>query len=174
MPARGTGAPAPRRARPLRGRRRWTAGVCGLLCLTLAPRVVRAIESTECATAMTPVQPVSIAVGREELAASRLGLFAEPALSGLHIELVPDAGLAPPPSPPALGAWARAAAQGEAVISTPVRVTITAGLEALGDPRITGQPLPRTFFGDYDTIRAALADAPAEEAPFVTALPTAT
>ena len=121
---------------------------------------------------MTGEQPVPIAVSREELAASRLGLFVEPALSGLHIELVPDAGLAA--NPAALGAFERAAAQWEAVISTPVTVTINAGLEDLGDSRIIGQTLSRTFFGDYDTLRAALTDVHAQDAPIVTALPTAT
>jgi hypothetical protein len=110
-------------------------------------------------------------MSRDELAASRLGLFAERVVSGLHIELVPDAGLAA--NPAALGAFGRAAAQWEAVISTPVTVTVNAGLEDLGDSRIIGQTLSRTFSGDYDTFRDALADIHAGDAPIVTALPAA-
>jgi hypothetical protein len=147
------------------------AGVCGLLCVTLAPGAGWAIESTECATAMTRVQPAPIAVSRDDLAASRLGLFAVPALSGLHIVLVPDAGLAA--NSAALDAFGRAAAQWEAVISTPVTVTVNAGLEDLGDSRIIGQTLAVTFSGDYDIIRNAIVDVHAEDAPIVTSLPAA-
>ena len=118
---------------------------------------------------MTRTQPAPIAMSRDEFMASRLGLFAEPALSGLHIELVPDAGLAA--NPAALEAFGRAAAQWEAVISTPVTVTINAGLEDLGDSRIIGQTLSRTFSGDYDTFRDALAEVHAGDVPIVTALP---
>jgi hypothetical protein len=80
---------------------------------------------------------------------------------------------ASPPIPAALGAFGRAAAQWEAVISTPVTVTVNAGLEDLGDSRIIGQTLSRAFYGDYDVFRDALAEVHAQDAPIVLALPTA-
>jgi hypothetical protein len=147
--------------------RRWT--LAGLLGVALVPRPVGAIESTECATAMT-TPPAAVLLTGDQLRASRRSRAAGPALAGFHIELVPDAGLAA--NPAALAAFRRAAGQWEAVISSPVVVTINAGLSDLGDSRIIGQTFSRRFYSPYPTIRDAIVAAHVDE-PVVAAMPTA-
>ena len=89
---------------------------------------------------------------------------------GFHIALVPDAGLAA--NPAALDAFRRAAAQWEAVISSPVTVTIGAGLANLGDPDLIGQTRPTTLSGSYTRVRDAIV-AVHQDQPVIAAMPTA-
>ena len=83
---------------------------------------------------------------------------------------MPDAGLAA--NPAALDAFRRAAAQWEAVISSPVTVTIGAGLANLGDPDLIGQTRPMTLSGTYTRVRDAIV-AVHQDQPVVAAMPTA-
>ena len=147
--------------------RGWT--LVGLLCVAVVPRPVGAIESTECATAMTTA-PAPLQLTGDQLRASRQSRAAAPALAGFQIDLVPDAGLAA--NPAALDAFRRAAGQWEAVISSPVVVTVDAGLSDLGDSHIIGQTVSRRFYAPYPTIRDAIVAAHVAE-PVVAAMPAA-
>jgi hypothetical protein len=150
--------------------RRRAAGTCAVLCVTLVVARAGAIESTECATAMSP-PPASLPLSDRQLAVAQRNLRAtSAAAAGLDIELVPDAGLAA--NPDALDAFRRAAAQWAAVISTPVTVTIGAGLADLGDPNLIGQTRPTSLTGSYTRVRDAIVAVHQDE-PVVTAMPSA-
>jgi hypothetical protein len=140
-----------------------------VLCVVLAAGRAAAVRSTECATAMS-TPPAPLPVSDRQLAIARRSVLAVSAAGSLDIELVPDAGLAA--NPAALDAFRRAAAQWEAVISTPVTVTIGAGLADLGDPGLIGQTRPMSLSGPYTRIRDAIV-AVHQDQPVVAAMPTA-
>jgi hypothetical protein len=148
---------------------RWHAAwACAVLCVALTDGRAAAVESTECATAMT-AQAAPLPLGDPPLAVGRGSVEAADA-AGFHIALVPDAGLAA--NPAALDAFRRAAAQWEAVISSPVTVTIGAGLANLGDPDLIGQTRPTTLSGSYTRVRDAIV-AVHQDQPVIAAMPTA-
>jgi hypothetical protein len=120
---------------------------------------------------MTAVRPVPLPVTAAQLEASRRSVLAAPELAGFHIALVPDAGLAADPA--ALAAFGRAAHQWEAVISSPVSVTIHAGLADLGSSTIIGQTGTVMLSAVYTTIRNALVAVHAGDVPVVAFMPTA-
>jgi hypothetical protein len=149
---------------------RWHATwACAVLCVALTDGLAAAVESTECATAMTaPAAPLPM--GDRPLALGLRGALEAAETAGFHIELMPDAGLAA--NPAALAAFRRAAAQWEAVISSPVTVTIAAGLANLGDPDLIGQTRAMNLSGTYTRVRDAIV-AVHQDQPVVAAMPTA-
>ncbi len=96
-------------------------------------------------------------------------------LGGLTITVVPGSGLAA--NPDALAAFDRAAASWEAVIGSPINVTINADLTSSGfnNPNIIGQTQNVLLQDDYDTVRGQMVDTSAGRPTqaLMSALPTA-
>src|SRR5262249_25542562 len=143
--------------------------------LALAPLPAIAVDDTTCATAVTPQQAAPLLLTKSTLEAARRPARVHGrarALGGaFEIVLVPGPGLEA--NPAALAAFERAAAQGEALITDPITVTIDADFADLGSPSIIGQSGSVLLQGPFDVIRDAMvADADPDDG-IVAALPTA-